>query len=390
MKKKKILALSPRPAHPPNTGAKLREFHLLRQLSRWAEVTLLALHPDGGPLELDFCTVECFARPRGYTPGKVLRGLFGGQALSILNYRSEPMAQRLAALLQGGEFDAVLLEALHMAAYRPELDRYAASLPRVWDWHNIESELMERYASSAPTPAHALYARMTAGRLRRLELEILRRQDIHLVCSGRERQQLLGWVPGASVAVIPNGVDCRAFAVPQPPPGAPFLFVGSLDYHANVEGLRFFTSRVWPELRLKLPQAQLSIVGSRPGTEVLAMGQIPGIEVVGPVPRVEPYYEQAQAAIVPLFTGGGTRLKILEAFAARVPVVSTALGMEGIEATPGKHFLLAESPAQWVDALAAVAAQGGELATQGRELAERVYDWDVAGQALRAVLAPEN
>jgi len=163
----RILILSPRPVNPPNTGAKLREYHLLRQMSRWADLTVLAFHTAEPHLDLDFAKLQSVARPKGYTAAKILKGLAGGQALSILNYRSEEMAASLREHLQTGNYDAVLLEALHMAAYSKELDAYGRGLLRVWDWHNIESELMERYAERAPTLLHRVYARETARRLRK-------------------------------------------------------------------------------------------------------------------------------------------------------------------------------------------------------------------------------
>ena len=130
--------------NPPNTGAKLREYHLLQQMSGWADLTVLAFHTAEPYFDLDFASLQSFARPKGYTAGKILKGLIGGQALSILNYRSEEMASCLREQLQAGNYDAVLLEALHMAAYSKELDAYGRGLLRVWDWHNIESELMDR------------------------------------------------------------------------------------------------------------------------------------------------------------------------------------------------------------------------------------------------------
>ena len=383
----RILALSPRPANPPNTGAKLREYHLLRQLSGWADLTVLAFRTGSEALVLEFAEVESFARPRGYTAGKVLRGLLGGQALSILNYRCEEMAGRLRERLQSGSYDAVLLEALHMSAYEKELNQYGAGVMRIWDWHNIESELMERYADTAPTRWHGIYARETARRLKRLELRLLASKDGHLVCSEREAVCLREWEGKAKVAVVPNGVDCSAFAAHRDArQRGGLLFVGSLDYHPNVEGLKFFTREVWPDLHRQRPELKLRIVGSRPRAEVLAMGELGGVEVVGPVERVEPYYLEAEAALVPLFSGGGTRLKVLEAFAAGVPVVSTALGMEGIAARAGEHYLAAQTGADWVAALLRVGEHAEGLRRAARQLAETRYDWEVVGRAMESAM----
>ena len=384
----RILILSPRPVNPPNTGAKLREYHLLRQMSRWADLTVLAFHTAEPHLDLDFAKLQSFARPKGYTVAKILKGLAGGQALSILNYRSEEMASSLREHLQTGGYDAVLLEALHMAAYSKELDRYGRGLLRVWDWHNIESELMERYAERAPTLLHRVYARETARRLKKLEISILASNDGHLVCSLREAQRLQSWQEKARVAVVPNGVDCGAFALEtnEARTGG-LLFVGSLDYHPNVEGLKFFTRDVWPLLRQRRGSLRLRIVGSRPVAEVRAMGEIDGVDLVGTVDKVEPYYAEAAVALVPLFSGGGTRLKVLEAFAAGVPVVSTALGMEGIAAQPGLHYLAAETAGEWVEAVLLAAASATAMAAQGRQLAEQRYDWEVVGREMRAAVS---
>lgn len=274
-----------------------------------------------------------------------------------------------------------------MAAYEKELAEYGDGVLRIWDWHNIESELMERYAERAPTFAHRFYARETARRLKRLELSILIKPDGHLVCSDREAQRLRGWVGNARVAVVPNGVDCRAFA---PEPGRSrtggLIFVGSLDYHPNVEGLKFFTREVWPLLRQRRQSLRLRIVGSRPGAELRAMGDIDGVEVVGQVERVEPYYAEAEAALVPLFSGGGTRLKVLEAFAAGVPVVSTAMGMEGIAAQAGVHYLAAETAGEWVEAVLRVGEGIEEMSRRGKQLAEERYDWEVVGREMGSLV----
>ncbi|WP_035957531.1 glycosyltransferase family 4 protein [Bryobacter aggregatus] len=382
-KKLRVLVLSPRPANPPNTGAKLREYHLLRQMSRWADLKVLSFRTTEAYRDLSFASVEHFERPQGYTPLKVLKGLLGGQALSILNYRSEAMAKRLRELLQTNTYDVILLEALHMAAYEKELDAYAGAALRLWDWHNIESELMERYSQRAPSFLHGLYARETARRLKQLELRLLASNNVHLVCSEREAERLHGWVGDSRVAVVPNGVDCQVFGAAQGQPRkGGLLFVGSLDYHPNIEGLRFLTREVWPELRRRRKTLHLRIVGSRPTPEVREMGDLAGVEVVGSVPKVEPYYAEASAAIVPLFSGGGTRLKVLEAFAAGVPVVSTALGVEGIEAQAGEHYLAAETAGEWVEAVLQAVEGRPELGENARRLAEQRYDWEVVGRDL--------
>jgi glycosyltransferase involved in cell wall biosynthesis len=340
-----------------------------------------------GPDDLPFSKkIVSVPRPRLYTPGKILRALVGKWPLPVLNYYSSQMAEAIADLLDGGAFDLVHFDSLHMAAYFP-LVRRRTRAPVVFDWHNIESEAMRRYGRGVQSPARKLYAAMTASRLAGLEGDALRAALGHAVCSERERNQLARVAPEARIAVVENGVDVRSFAkAPALPAGrARLLFVGSMNYHANVDAILFFARAVWPRLRLQHPELRLTIVGSNPSDAVLALESEPGIEITGTVEDVRPYYREAVAAIVPLRIGGGTRLKILEAMAAGVPVVSTALGAEGLAVSPGADILIADSREEWLAQVAALASQGelwSRLACAGRKLVASRYDWDAIGESL--------
>src|SRR5262249_18577619 len=152
----------------------------------------------------------------------------------------------------------------------------------------------------------------------------------------RERAQLSAIEPRARIAVVENGVDTERFASAQSStPGVcrDFIFVGNMDYYPNIEAAVSFATNIWPQLRSRIRDTRLAIVGANPTTAVHTLSRIPGVTVTGTVPDVRPYYGNALAAIVPLRTGGGTRLKILEAMAASVPVVSTPMGAEGLEVT---------------------------------------------------------
>jgi glycosyltransferase involved in cell wall biosynthesis len=161
-----------------------------------------------------------------------------------------------------------------------------------------------------------------------------------------------------------------------------------MNYHANILAAVSFAKEVWPRIHQELPQLRLTIVGANPVQEVRTLAALPNVEVTGTVPDLRPYYREAFAAVVPLKTGGGTRLKILEALAAGVPVVSTAVGAEGLAVVHGEHIMIAESPAQWSDALRRLAtdpACARSLIQAGRELAVRLYDWSVIGADLRRI-----
>jgi glycosyltransferase involved in cell wall biosynthesis len=215
----------------------------------------------------------------------------------------------------------------------------------------------------------------------------------HVVCSARERDQLHRSAPGARIQVVENGVDTQYFAAAEESaaPAQQIVFVGTMDYYPNVEAATSFANRIWPRVREQFHQMRLMIVGANPTPAVSALSAIPGITVTGTVPDVRPYYREALAAIVPLRTGGGTRLKILEAMAAGVPVVSTVLGAEGLAVTPCRDILIAdaEDAQNWVDhlkALAQISARQNQIRA-ALDLVRTRYDWEIVGQILNDTYA---
>jgi glycosyltransferase involved in cell wall biosynthesis len=158
-----------------------------------------------------------------------------------------------------------------------------------------------------------------------------------------------------------------------------------MDYHANIDGAVSFAREVWPQLRERKPELIFTIVGRDPAPEVCELASIPGIEVTGTVDDVRPYYREAIAAVVPLKVGGGSRLKILEAMAAGVPVVSTTLGAEGLEVTDDKNILIADPTEKMVEAIIKLIEQPEQrkqLREAGRTLISNRYDWARVGESL--------
>ncbi len=386
----RILFLSPRQCWPALSGAKLREYHFLRALGERGAVTYLYFADAGvAPLsnrELPFCRrIEALPKPQAYSPGKIARGLFGRWPLPLLNYYSGQMAQRVAAVTANEAFDLVHLDSIHMAPYVSQLK---PGTRVVYNWHNIESEAMRRYGATVDSLPRRTYAALTARKIEAVERESLKTSFGHIVCSERERVQLSAGAPQARIAVIDNGVDSGYFgqlqrsASPQR-----IIFVGTMNYYPNVEAAVSFTREIWPRIRARLSSLTFSIVGAHPTPEVLALRREPGVEVTGTVPDVRPFYADAAAAIVPLRTGGGTRLKILEAMAAGIPVLSTPLGAEGLAVEDGRHLILVEAgdAGGWERELVKVAESRSTVtaltAAAGRLVRDR-YDWTILGNKL--------
>ena len=388
----RVLYLSPRECWPPNSGAKLRDYHLARALGQDGDLTYVYFGREQTVAEaarnMPFATTAiAVPPPNTYTPGKILRGLFGRNPLPVENYTSNEMTARLGGLLQTRQFDVVHIDIIHLHAYISVIRKRTPNVPIMLNWHNIESEAMFRYAVTGTGRLRRLYARLTARRLQRLERRALKTYFGHVVCSRREERELRRTNGSARIATIENGVDTRYFAAQTGSRSRKrLLFVGLMSYYANVDGIRWFVREIWPGLRARFPELLLTVVGANPNAAVLALRSEPGVEVTGTVADVRPFYAEAFAAIVPLRTGGGTRLKILEAMAAGVPVVSTRLGAEGLAVADKVNILFAEDNASWAGGIQKLrdSPYRDELTRNARELVRSQYDWDIIGRKLLA------
>jgi sugar transferase (PEP-CTERM/EpsH1 system associated) len=408
----RILVLAPRICWPLDTGAKLRNYHLSRVLAERASVTFMAFSENGTTANgvPNFCE-QAITVPRdpGYTYAKILRGGVGPTPLPMLNYTTERMKRALTQLLCERDFDIVQLESVHLIQYLPII-RAARHRPLIiCDWHNIESELMRRYSQQQANPWRKAYSRATARKLQASEWRALKEFDAHISVSARDAKQLCERDRDAPVFVIENGVDPAYYSDHQlelahatwkangNPPSAPtrdsrpgctrdrILFVGSMDYHANIDAVVTFAREVWPLVREQQPQLIFTIVGRDPAREVCALAAVPGIEVTGKVDDVRPYYREAIAAVVPLRVGGGSRLKIPEAMAAGVPVISTTLGAEGLDVSHDENILIADESRELKAAivrLAETAELRQTLQAGGRALVSKRYDWGRLGANL--------
>ena len=389
-----LLQFAPRVCWPLDTGAKLRNYHLARVLAERARIRLLAFtdHEQSfAGLENPYEQVTAVRRSPGYTFSKILRGAFGRTPLPVLNYTTNTMKQTLERILGENDFDIVQVESIHLMTYLPIITMAQQRPLMICDWHNIESELMSRYSEREPNILKRAYAGKTARLMSQFERRAMHEFDAHIAVSQRDAQQLRNLNSDARVFVIENGVDTAyyeeaAFSGANAA-GKPnrIVFVGSMDYHANIDGAVSFASDVWPGLRDRHPELMFTIVGRDPAPEVRALATNPGIEVTGTVDDVRPSYREALAAVVPLKVGGGSRLKILEAMAAGVPVVSTTLGAEGLDVHDGEDILIADTNEQLAEKIVSVIESEElrqRLSAGGRALVSERYDWSRLGANL--------
>jgi len=384
----RVLQFAPRTPWPLDTGAKLRNYHLARILAMQARISLLAFGDEQNntsALDPVYERIVTVPRLAGYSFAKVLRGAVGRTPLPLLNYTTNEMSKRLAHVLAENDFDIVQVEGIHLMNYLPVI-RAARSHPIVvCDWHNIESDLMGQYAEREQSVARKTYARRTARLMNEFEQRALNEFDGHIVVSEPDAERLRRMNSRARIFVVENGVDVDYYASEQSAGKKRVVFVGSMDYHANIDGAINFARNVWPAVRGKKPELVFTIVGRDPSPEVRALSSKDGVEVTGSVDDVRPFYREAIAAVVPLNVGGGSRLKILEAMAAGVPVVSTKLGAEGLDSSDGENILLTDGPAEIGEAVIRIIDDNelaGRLIAGGYALIRERYDWSTLGAKL--------
>jgi glycosyltransferase involved in cell wall biosynthesis len=395
----RVLFLSQLWPYPPDSGGKVKAYHALRGLAADHEVTLLAFaRPEDSfrdcPEVTSLCRqVKVVVRAR--SPWRDLRELClsmaRGRAFTLERDRNAEMSAAVTGLCDGREFDVIHADRLHMAAFVPRPTRATTIL----DAHNVESQVFARLSRGWSNPVRRGLYRLEARRLAAAEGRIVAGFD-HVLCVSQADRDNLVALAGPHFAgrepafsVIPVGVDCHYFgarALLRHPHR--LLLVGNLGWPPNAEAAVWCLQRVFPCLRRALPQVRLVIIGARAPLAVRRLARPPGVILRGYVPDLRPEYAQAAALLVPLRSGSGLRVKILEAFAAGLPVVSTTVGAEGIEAVSDRHLLLADDARAFAAAAIRVLTTprlARRLSAESRSLAESHYDWPLLHDRLRGV-----
>lgn len=275
-----------------------------------------------------------------------------------------------------GSYALGIVEHFWCASYEPILRTRCAQV--VLDLHNIESELAQTHAHAAPWPESWASARF-AEAYRRLEREWLPRFDAVLVPSEEDRSR----IRHARVYVYPNALP--AVAAPAASEENCIVFSGNLEYHPNVEAVRWFREKIWPRVRERDPQLEWRLIGRNPEAVKWLVRDDPRIRCTGAVENAVEEIARAKVCVVPLLSGSGTRFKILEAWAAGRAVVSTTLGAEGLEARDGRELTLADSPEKFAESIALLLSDAGmrrSLGEAGRALYLEKFTWEAAWRTL--------
>jgi len=298
------------------------------------------------------------------------------------------LRERVQPLLTGAATRPDVLLVEHDWAARWVHDLPAArGVPRVLGLENLSWAYHDRRSAAAAGAPGRLFHAAEARRFARFDRRQLAAYDLLLAMSRDDQRALARLTPTPS-AVVPNGVDTRALTASPLRPEPVMLYTGSFGYPPNAEGLEWLLRDVWPRIRLRVPAARLLVVGPGVPPRLAALAG-PEVELAGFVERMQPWFDRARAVLVPILSGAGTRLKVLDGLASGRPVVSTSMGAEGVDVRDGVDALIADGPERFADAAVRVlgdAALAVRVGAAGRRLAERAYDWDVIGAHLSDLL----
>ena len=367
----KILYLAHSCPYPPNKGDRIRNFHILRHLSTNHAVTLI--YPSfsqkdvsSGEMLRQFCvSVKTVRVSSVLAKLKCCLGLPARRSFTTSYFYSG----RLQRLILNEEFDLVVVDCSSMAQYVMGVTK-----PKIIDFVDVDSDKWRLYAKMASFPKSLIYA-IEHKRLREFEADLVKRFDVSLVISEKEKN-LLPWTD--RLVVVPNGIDLEYFAPRSEPRKDTIIFAGAMNYFTNIDGVLYFHKEVLPLIKREVPSVKFIIGGMEPTSSIKRLGGDETV-VTGYVPDMRDYLGSASVCVVPLRIGKGIQNKILEAMAMGVPVVATSAANSGIDATDRKEILIADDPqtfAQSVMELLGDTRLRESLAANARSFVEKRYSWN--------------
>lgn len=376
---------------PVDDGGQARTYHVLRRLAASVPTVLVGNAPPAGIEAASIAGIEELGvevevvgarAARWSAPAHAALATFTRAPHPIGKNRSRRMLDALRRRVDQGATH-VHFNHLDAAQYVERLGALRRRVRCVFDTHNVLTTMYQRFHETAGNPLSRAYLELQWMKMNRFERAVMKQMDLVCVCSDVERDLLRTWGV-ENTLVVPNGVDVDAFtpidlaaARRRDPPLV--VFTGAMGYAPNSDAARWFLDAILPELAKLLPRVLFRIVGKDPPQDLLARSKPGEVELTGRVDDVRPFMSDACVFVCPLRIGGGTRLKILDAMAQGLPVVSTTVGAEGLAVTNRHDVELADDPASFARAIAELVRderRAFELARNGRALVEHRYGWD--------------
>jgi polysaccharide biosynthesis protein PslH len=383
---------------PVDTGGKIRSYNLLRELAARHEVVLLSYY--GGARDVGYeeeiekhlpgaVTVHTGAVEAGaFRQGlDYLRHIGSRAPYAVTKHASKKVRRLVNNWMSQNRFDVAVCDFLAASLNFPR----TLSTPTVLFQHNVESSLWQRQAEHAPDFVRGLAFKMEASKMLAYERATVSRFHHVIAVSDHDREQMMKWADGSSITVVPTGVDIKKYAAAKDETKlnrSLVLFLGSMDWEPNIDGVKYFCHDIWPQVQARVEGARFRIVGRDPHPQVRRLAS-ESIEVTGTVPSVVEHLREAAVVVVPLRIGGGTRLKIFEAMATAKAVVSTTIGAEGLDVHHGQDILLADDAQTFADSVISLLNEDEKRKRFERAAAELAgqYDWAIIARRFEEVLA---
>jgi glycosyltransferase involved in cell wall biosynthesis len=395
----RLLFLSHRLPFPPHSGAAIRTYNVLVALSREYSVDALCFdRKDQSTAGISvqariealrpFARCEVFPIPQQRSRRRLLwdhaRSALTGRPYTYYVHDSKPFLRRLSEVLRERTYDVVHVESLDLVRVMSllPLERVACT------HHNVESELLARRARVERNHLRRAYTRVQADLVRRAERRWAPRVACNLCTSAEDLRALEVIAPGMRGEIIPNGVDDAYFTRDDVPRDGGLVFVGGTSWHPNRDALEWFIDAILPALRASGVSAPVTWVGRVTPEERARYGGIEGFTLTGYVDDIRPYLARARCFVAPIRFGGGTRLKMLDAWAMQLPVVATRAAMEGLDPADGSDCLIAEAPSEFAAQIQRVLADeslANRLGAAGRARIEQSFAWRTIGEKLRVL-----
>lgn len=392
----RLVFVSPLFLYPADAGGKIRTTNILRGLKGGAfETTLLSpAAPDQAETwraEIDGLCDHYRSWPAPAPRAKWRRAfdLFDALPANVVSDRVPAAIAAVRDAVDRDEADLMVFDFVHSSVLKPDRVRCKT----LCFTHNVEAEIFARHAEQASDGLRGRVWSSQHAKMERFEARSLRGYDKVIAVSERDARHFGTRYGVVGAEAIPTGVDLDYFAW-QETPGAgsvapTVVFTGSMDAPANREGIEFFLDAVWPLVAAALPQARFIVVGRNPPAAMVARARsLSGVTFTGFVDEVRPYLRSAHVSVIPLRVGGGTRIKAFEAMATGCPVVSTAVGIEGLDVEPGVHFLQEDGAAGFAAAVIGLLRDADarqRIARAARDLVESRFGHRVAAQVFEDI-----
>jgi polysaccharide biosynthesis protein PslH len=381
--------------HPTTKGGHIRTLGILRQLHTRHEIHYVALdlgdQPGGVERSSEYSTKAYSISHRASLHNsarfwlEAAANLPARLPLAVSRYASLAMRRQVSDLIAQEGFDAIVCDFLFAAPNIPDLAR--ATLFQ----HNVEAQIWQRRLEHSTGALERKYLHSQHEKMRRYERQVCREAKRIIAVSEPDAATMRTEYGANDVRWVPTGVDINYFRPPaEIERGQSLVFVGSMDWQPNVDGVRWFVADILPRIQQRLPACRFTIAGRRPDTSIRKIADdYPGIRVTGTVDDIRPYLWESAVSVVPLRIGGGTRLKVFEAMAARIPVVSTTIGVEGLDVANGSNISIADSPEEFADRCLELLSDPTarcRVASQAWEMVAACYSWEVVSRKFEECL----